>query len=378
MLQKLNLNSYHALLALVILCSASAYASPPPSPLAFKLGAVAPLSGDFAEYGEQIQRAMTLAKESLEKEFPEVSLTLVYEDACLPAQAVSAAKKLATVDKINALVGSYCVIGMIPMAPILNEAKIPALHSSAVSDELLAVGGFISTTNIAIRDEARAAAEIAIQSLNTKRAGTFYISSQWGENYSKYFTQRFIELGGKPAATVETTKWTGDFRAELTRLRASNPDVLFVAHVGKEFSNVVRQARQIGIKAQILGPHEATEVDKEASEALEGTLLISPVHPRGSSSPMEEHYRTRFGTAPSVLSRNAYDASRIATRALVACRGESTCTQAKIIATSNFEGESGTFSIRQGRGASKQFETLQWQGGADLPVNLTNPPPPHH
>ena len=366
----MNLNSSQAVLALLTLCSASAYASPSPSPLAFKLGAVAPLSGDFAEYGEQIQHAMTLAKENLEKEFPDVSLTLVYEDACLPAQAVTAAKKLTTVDKINALVASYCVIGMIPMAPIFNEAKIPALHSSAVSDELLAVGGFVSTTNIAIRDEARAAAEVAIHSIKATRAGTFFISSQWGENYSKYFTQRFIELGGKPAATVETTKWTGDFRTELLRLRASNPEVVFVAHVGKEFSNVVRQARQIGIKAQIIGPHEATEVDQEALAALEGTLLISPVHPRGSASPFEEQYRARFGAAPSVLSRNAYDASQIATRALVACAGEPTCTQTKITATSNFEGESGTFSIRQGLGASKQFETLRWQQGAYTPVVL--------
>jgi branched-chain amino acid transport system substrate-binding protein len=340
------------------------------APLSLKLGAVAPLSGDFAVYGQQIQQGITLAKDDLEREIPEATLTVIYEDACLPAQAVVAAKKLASVDKISALVASYCVIGMIPMAPIFNEARIPALHSSAVSDELLASGDFISTTNIAIRDEARAAADFAVTKLKAKRAAVFYISSQWGENYSKYFTQRFAELGGIAPTTVETTRWTGDFRTELTRLRAHNPDVLFVAHVGKEFSNVVRQARQIGLKAQIVGPHEATEFSADAASALEGAVLISPIHPRGASSPFEERFRSQFGGLPSVLSRNAYDATIIATRALAACAGEPVCTQAKIVATSNHHGESGTFSIRPGQGAAKEFETLEWRKGAYTPVKF--------
>ena len=90
------------------------------SPGAIRLGMVAPLTGDFAAYGQDIRRGIELALDSDElKSVPE-HITVTYENACLPAQAVVAAKKMVEVDRIQAVVGSYCVIGMVPMVLTLS------------------------------------------------------------------------------------------------------------------------------------------------------------------------------------------------------------------------------------------------------------------
>src|SRR6185503_3945742 len=77
-----------------------------------KVGVITPLTGNFAIFGERMRNAMEMAKEDLGA--PAANIQLIYEDACQPAQAVSAAQKLIQADKVSWIAGSFCLVGLVP------------------------------------------------------------------------------------------------------------------------------------------------------------------------------------------------------------------------------------------------------------------------
>jgi len=138
-----------------------------------KLAVVAPVSGNFAPYGTEIVRGAKLAVAEVSSESSPVRLLV--EDACLPAQTVGAAHKLININKIQAIVGSYCVVGMVPMVAITERNKVIAFHSSAVANAILSAGDYTFTTNVTARDEATELARYAYSDLGARRAASIYI-----------------------------------------------------------------------------------------------------------------------------------------------------------------------------------------------------------
>jgi branched-chain amino acid transport system substrate-binding protein len=114
----------------------------------------------------------------------------------LPMQALSAINKLTSIDKIQGLVGSYCIIGMVPAALVLEKANVVGFHTTVVPQILLDSGEYVFTTNVRIKSEAEHLAQYAYNKLGLRRAATMYASSQWGEDYTGYFSREFKRLGG--------------------------------------------------------------------------------------------------------------------------------------------------------------------------------------
>src|SRR3989344_5839970 len=99
-----------------------------------KIGVIAPLTGNFSIFGERIRNAMELALEdiSIGKE-----VKIIYEDACSPKEAVSAAKKLIEVDKVSWLGGSFCLVGFVPIITLTEENKMIAFNTAPNPDSIL-------------------------------------------------------------------------------------------------------------------------------------------------------------------------------------------------------------------------------------------------
>ena len=161
-----------------------------------KIAVVAPVTGDYGFYGNEIVRGAQLAINKLTASDSNLKIKLLVEDACLPADTIKSAHKLLNIEKIDAIVGSYCVIGMVPMAALTEKKQIIAFHTSAVADPILNAGEYTFTTNVAIKDEAQKLAEYAYNKLGARKVSILWLLTQWGDDYQKYFSERFKELGG--------------------------------------------------------------------------------------------------------------------------------------------------------------------------------------
>ena len=100
------------------------------SPQTLRFGAIVPLSGDFSPYGQHIREGIELAQTTLRRQGIDVKVQ--FEDACLATEALRGVEKLLNVDHIQALVGSYCVIGIIPTLPLLDRAQVLTFQTSEV------------------------------------------------------------------------------------------------------------------------------------------------------------------------------------------------------------------------------------------------------
>ena len=361
-----------ALCVRVGLSPLSAHAESDPS---LRLGVVAPLTGDFASYGEELRRGVDMAVDVIQRRASTLSppIRIFYQDACLPAPAVAAAHKLIEVDRIDGIAGSYCVIGMIPMMDLFERHKIPSFHTSAVPRALSQSGRYLFTTNVAVDDEGKAAATFARNVLRAQRPAVFYITSQWGEDYASAFLNGMTDLNDDAKLRVEASKWSGDFRAELTRIRQHNPDLLFIAHIGSEFGSIARQARALGITAQIMGPHEAKDESAVGASAgaLEGSVLLSPEPQRDDpvAAEFRRAFQERYHQEPGVLASNAYDATILLVHALRSCHKEPTCTREKLLSGEAHRGASGTFTLLAGHGSRKAFRPITVRQGRYIPFD---------
>lgn len=327
---------------------------------------VAPVSGNWGSYGSEIVQGAQIAIDDLKESYG--PLRLQVEDACLAADTVKAASKLIEFDHIKAVVGSYCVVGMVPMAGILERHKIIGFHSSAVADEILNAGEFVFTTNVTIANEAKALASYAYNNLGARRAAVLFLLTQWGQNYSKYFSEEFSKLGGTVVSSFENPIGAVDFRTELLKISNSKPDVLFIAHVGAELGTALKQARQAGLTVPILGAHEAEEqsVLEVAGAAADDLTFLSPRLPRTTTvyKKFRDHYRQKYSSEPGILASNAYDATTIVIQKLRECRLDTTCAKNKIYEIKNFPGTSGVFSITSEGGTVKDFVRKSAKSGS--------------
>lgn len=121
-----------------------------------RIGVMAPLTGDYAFAGEEITRGITLAQEQLRTE--DISVKISFENACLPAQGVSALRKMIDQDKIEAIAANYCVITLQAIRPIIEKQKLITFQNSSVPADLIGSSPFIFSTWPTIEQEVEAIA----------------------------------------------------------------------------------------------------------------------------------------------------------------------------------------------------------------------------
>ncbi len=123
-------------------------AADPSAGRAVKLGAVLPLSGDLAFYGNQIRNGLLLAQE--DSVHP---IELSIEDApLLGPSIVPALEKLVSVNGIDALAGNFSNHGMLLMSPVIERHQLPSFHSAAGDPQILAASDWIFAPNVRVSD----------------------------------------------------------------------------------------------------------------------------------------------------------------------------------------------------------------------------------
>jgi branched-chain amino acid transport system substrate-binding protein len=324
----------------------------------YRIGATVPLTGDYATYGSTIRDGVELAIDDLREEG--IRLQAVYEDVPAPGlPAVTAIRKLTSQDQIHALVANFWNPAIPAMAPTINKLKLPAFHTAAVDDAIAKAGHSILSTNTTVKAEASAMARYARQSLQAKTACVLYIGTAFGENFARHFRTTFEQMGGKVLYYDLTALGETDVRAVLTRMRTANPDVFFAAYFGTNLGTILRRSRELGMTMPILSVYEAEDrsvIETAGKYANDTQFFISePLEETASQIALARRFRERFGYAPYLLSRNAYDATMLAGRALSACRGEPLCTTERLYNTKRYEGFSGQITITEEGAADKEF-----------------------
>lgn len=334
-----------------------------------KIGVIAPMTGNFAIFGERIRNGMELAKEDSVTSKP---LEIIYEDACQPKDAVSAVKKLIDTDKISLLGGSFCLVGFVPVIPIAEQNKIIAFNTAANPDSTLN-HPYVFSTNKSIKSDAEKLALFAAKNLKAKTATTLFYVTPLGLDYGKYFKQYFEEQGGKVLSEEQVDLNATDFRTQLAKIKSLHPDVVFVVHLAKSLGTFIKQTRELGIKSTLLSISEAEDpgVLQVAGFAAEGFVISSsePTEKTPAVTSFEERYKQKFGNEADIIAANAYDALKLQILAYEKCAGQVGCMVDYLHQVKNYDGASGNITVNQDGSADKPVIWKVVRGGKFVKIS---------
>jgi branched-chain amino acid transport system substrate-binding protein len=195
----------------------------------YKVGVLLPLTGDAAAYGEPMRNVLELAAEEINKEgINKKPVELIFEDSkCSGKDAASAMQKLVSVDKVQVVIGGFCSSESLAAVPIAAQNKVLLFSAGSSSPDLTGVSPFFFRNYPSDASQGKVLAEVSYDSKKWKNVAFIQEQLDYPLGIFKAFSATFEKLGGKVMKEEFPTN-TSDFRAALTKLKAGNPDALFI------------------------------------------------------------------------------------------------------------------------------------------------------
>ena len=291
----------------------------------FRIGAMDALTGPAETYGNPIIQAKQLAVEEINAAggINGRMLELIPEDSkCAAQDAITAYNKLTDVDGVKIILGTTCSGAMLGAAPLAESEGVIMLSASATSPDIATAGDYIFRT--AINDS-----QLGIDTGNTlisddiHHLATITESTDYAEGARRTTVARLEELDGHVVASESYTSDITDFRSQLTKLIAAQPDGIYLA-AQQEFSagTIMKQLRELGYEGPIYSETVATgpEALRIAGDAATGMKAIIPnpelSTPEGIA--FLSNFEARWGNVATIpwFQASAYDDVYIAAECL--------------------------------------------------------------
>jgi branched-chain amino acid transport system substrate-binding protein len=170
-----------------------------------------------------------------------------------PASAVNAVQKLINVDKVIAIVGPMTSGDTMASGKIADKAKVIMISPTATTPKLSGYGANICRGCSRIDRQAQVLTDWVAKNWKPKTVAIFYSNEPYGKGCAGLFTKFFEKHGIKVVATESFMRGSLDFKPQLTKIKAANPDILFIPGYTPETAPAAAQARQLGMKQKILG-----------------------------------------------------------------------------------------------------------------------------
>lgn len=284
-----------------------------------KIGHVAPLTGSIAHLGKDNENGARLAIEDINKaglviDGKKVTLELVPEDdAADPKTGTAVAQKLVDA-KVVAVVGHLNSGTSIPASKIYSDAGIAQVSPSATNPEYTKQG-FKTTFRVVATDaqQGPALANYAIKQLKIKSVAIVDDATQYGKGLADEFEKAVKAAGIKVVAREATNDKATDFKAILTKIKGVQPDLIMYGGMDATAGPLVKQAKELGIKAKIAGGDGmcTEKLPELAGDAVsnvvcsEAGLALAKME---AGADFQKRYKERFNAEVQNYSPFTYDA----------------------------------------------------------------------
>ncbi len=301
-----------------------------------KVGANIEMTGNQANYGKAGLEGLKLAiKEANESGgINGKKITLVEADnKSESAEAVNAATKLISDDGVKVIVGPAVTANVIAESQVAGDNKVPVIAFAATNPDVTVENGqvkpFIFRSCFIDPQQGTVMAQFAQKDLKAKTAVLFTdSSSDYSKSLSKVFQETFEAAGGKVLMEESFLAKDQDFKAALTKIKSANADVIFVPAYYEEVGKIVKQAREIGITATILGTDgwdDPKVADIAGAAALNNTYFSTHYFAEDpGAKAFIDSFTKEYGHAPNVFAALGYDAGKLLVDALKRAGGDDT------------------------------------------------------
>jgi len=324
-----------------------------------KIGGVLELSGGVATFGQSVLNAVNLAFEDQNKKGGVLGKQLTFVTADNKSEAgesTSAITKLITQDKVIAVIGAVTSSNTKAAVPVSADNKIPLITPTATNAEVTvnkdgSLNKWVFRACFLDPFQGKVAANFVTNTLKLKKAAIFIDQK---DDYSKGLAAEFKKVMESSGGTItDIENYVGgdkDFKSTLTRIKASNAEVVFVPGYYSEVGLIVKQARELGITVPIVGGDgwDSAKLPELAGAAnLNDTYFVNHMWADDpATKPFVDAYKAKYNVEPDALAALGYDAAGMLIAAIEKAGSvDSSKIRDALENTTGFKGVTGVITV---------------------------------
>ncbi len=343
-----------------------------------RIGVFMSLTGSTANFGISSVNGIKMAADEVNAaggiNGKQIEL-LVQDDRSDASEAATIVTKFVTQDQVHGILGEVASSRSIAAAPIAQNAKIPMLTPSSTNPEVTKKGDFIFRSCFIDPVQGAAIAQFAARTLNAKRAALMVDrKNDYSTGLEKVINEVFTRMGGQIVATQSYQEGDQDFNAQLTSLKGSNPEVIFVPGYYNDVGLIAKQARDKGINVPLVGGDgwDSAQLYAIGGTALNGSYFTNHYSPFDTDPKVQKFvndYKSRYNTTPDALAATAYDAALIMFDAIKRANSlDGRAIRDALAATKEFPGVTGKVTFNSDRDAVKPIIMIEIKDGGTYAV----------
>jgi branched-chain amino acid transport system substrate-binding protein len=303
-----------------------------------KLGFVFSMTGAGAVYGATQKNGAQLAIDEINSSnvLGGAKLEGVFEDdASDKAQGINVFQKLINQDKVLAIIGPTLSNTAQAADPLAQQASVPVLGVSNTAGGITEIGNYIFRDSLTEAQVIPQTVKAVQTTANVKKGALLYGNDDAFTTAGYDVFKQALTSSGIEITTEQTfAKGDKDFSPQLTVIKGTNPDALFVSALADEAANIVTQARRVGLeKTTIVGGNgfNSPALMKNAGDAAEG-VVVGAAWNSASTNPLSQKfissYKAKYNSDPDQFAAQAYTGVNILADGIK--RGGSTTDRTKV------------------------------------------------
>lgn len=338
------------------------------------VGEFASLTGKEATFGQSSHKGTVLAVEEINAAGGVLGKKLLHkfdDNQSKAGESATVVKKLIARDGAVAILGEVASLRSLEGADVCQKNKVPMISPSSTNPSVTEKGDYIFRICFIDPFQGSVMAQFATKTLKVKRVAVLTdVAQTYSVGLATFFKERFTKDGGTIAAEGSFSSGDKDFKAQLTSIKPSNPEAIFLPCYYTEAALITRQARDLGITAPIFGGDgwEAPELLQIGGKAMENTYYSTHYSPEATDPAVVnfvKKFQTRFNNeVPDAMAALGYDSVYFLVDAIKRAGGtEGPKLRDALAATKEFVGVTGKTSMDEHRNATKPAVIVQVKDG---------------
>lgn len=355
-----------------------------------KVGADLEMTGGSASYGISGKNGIDLAFKQINEKGGVLGKQLelvVADNKSEAAEAANAMQKLVSQDKVLAVIGPNLSSSAIAASAIHNGAKVAAIAPMATNPNVTVDPATGKTKEYNYRTcfidpfQGTVMANFASNELGVKSAAMLIDnSSDYAKGLAQFFKESFEKNGGSVVVEESYLQKDTDFKSTLTKIKASNPDFLYIPGYYQEVGLIIKQARELGMEMPAAGGDgwDSPKLPEIAGAAALNNTYFSSLYSADDQSELNKNfvaaYQSAYNTKPDVFAALAYDSALLVAQAIKDAGSTDTAKINEALAKINgFAGVSGSVTFDAQHNPIKSAVIIEYKDGAQSFRTKINP-----
>lgn len=347
------------------------------------IGEYGSLTGSEATFGISTNKGVRLAFDEINEAGgllgKKVKLVTL-DDQGKAEEAAQAITRLITQDKVVAVIGEVASTRSLAAAPIAQQYKVPMISPSSTNPKVTEIGDYIFRVCFIDPFQGTVMAKFAIENLKVKKVAILRdVKSDYSMGLADFFAAKVKELGGEVVSDVSYSSGDTNFKAQLTKIKSSAPEAIFIPGYYTEVGLIAKQAKELSISAPLLGGDgwDSSKLSEIGGDAIDGNYFSNHYTTESQEPHVVEFinkYKLKYNETPDGLAALGYDAARILAEAIKTSNDASSAKIRESLAKiKGFSGITGKITVDSNRNAIKSAVVVKVDGKNNRYVTTVNP-----